>query len=45
MDYNPKKIEPYWQNLWSKEKPFAAEKSEKNLPKKYILMLFAYKYS
>tara|TARA_B100000212_G_scaffold31398_1_gene20514 strand:- start:5811 stop:8375 length:2565 start_codon:yes stop_codon:yes gene_type:complete len=42
MDYNPKKIEPYWQNLWSKEKPFAAEKSEKNLPKKYILEMFPY---
>ena len=31
MDYSPKKIEPYWQDLWSKEKSFASEKSDKNL--------------
>ena len=42
MDYSPKKIEPYWQDLWSKEKPFAAKKSDKNLPKKYILEMFPY---
>ena len=42
MDYSPKKIEPYWQDLWSKEKSFASEKSDKNLPKKYILEMFPY---
>ena len=42
MDYSPKKIEPYWQDLWSKEKPFSPEKSDKNLPKKYILEMFPY---
>ena len=42
MDYSPKKIEPYWQDFWSKEKSFSSEKSDKNLPKKYILEMFPY---
>ena len=42
MDYDPKKIESHWQNVWSEKESFRAKSSQDNLPKKYILEMFPY---
>ena len=41
MKYNPKQIEPKWQNFWEKNKFYQAEDFSKK-PKKYILVEFPY---
>ena len=40
VHYQPQKIEPKWQKLWSKAKVAAARKSTK--PKSYVLDMFPY---
>lgn len=39
--YNPKEIEPSWQEVWTKSKIYEA-KPDKSKPKKYILEYFPY---
>ncbi len=41
MEYNPKLIEPKWQEIWKKQADFEP-KHNKNLKKKYILSMFPY---
>jgi len=41
MNYNPKQIEPKWQNYWEKNKFYQAEDFSKK-PKKYILIEFPF---
>ena len=41
MSYNPAEIEKRWQIKWSEEQAFEP-KSDKTLPKKYILSMFPY---
>lgn len=41
MNYDPKKIEPKWQDFWEKNKCYQSEDFSKK-PKKYILIEFPY---
>ena len=41
MEYNPKDIEKKWQDFWRESREFEP-KSDKTLPKKYILSMFPY---
>ena len=42
MDYDPKKLESHWQDVWSERGSFEAKPSKNNLPKRYILEMFPY---
>ena len=42
MDYNPKKLEFYWQKAWSDKQVFKSKPAKSGLEKKYILEMFPY---